>query len=654
MTTHSRPDSCSRRPGVRPPQIWRGWLAGLGLALVTATGFAAPAEFWVAPDGNDRADGTREQPLASPGMALRKVRELRRLNDAKVAEGGRIILRGGVYQLAEPLFVRVEDTATAVAPTIFESAVGEQAWLSGGVPVGGWTKAEAVEGLPTAARGQVWVAEAPKLGGRPLALRDLWVKGSRATRARTPNGGEMSQLVGWDRKEQFATIPATLVSGLRGPGALEMVVAQQWEVAFLRVKALTVTGETAKVTFMAPESAREFQHPWPQPILPPEGGGAFHLANAIEFLDAPGEWFQDPANGRIYYWPERGQDPARDEVTVPVLEQLVRVLGTLDRPVEHVYFRNVGFAHSSWLEPNRSGHVPLQAGMPIVEAYGINPPGTPDKKSLENQAWIERIPAAVAVSGARHVGFLRCEFRHTAASALDLVDGVQDALVEGCRFTDVGGNGIQLGSFQEGGVETHVPYAPQDDRVVVARVRIANNVLRDTANVDWGCVAIGSGYAREIAIEHNDIADSSYTGISVGWGWTKTVNASRDNRVHANRIRRVATRLCDIGGVYTLSAQAGTRVTENVVDEIVISRYVDRPNHWFYLYTDEGSSNVTVRDNWCPEDKFLQNANGPGNVWENNGPQVSPEIKRRAGVQAAFKDLVPADPEPRTVDTPRK
>jgi hypothetical protein len=72
-----------------------------------------------------------------------------------------------------------------------------------------------------------------------------------------------------------------------------------------------------------------------------------------------------------------------------------------------------------------------------------------------------------------------------------------------------------------------------------------------------------------------------------------------------------------------------------------MSPYVDRPDHWFYLYTDEGSSFITVRDNWCAEAKFLQNANGPGNTWENNGPQVSLEIKERAGLQPAFKNLLP-------------
>ena len=208
-----------------------------------------------------------------------------------------------------------------------------------------------------------------------------------------------------------------------------------------------------------------------------------------------------------------------------------------------------------------------------------------------------------------------------------------------CVFRDIGGNGLQIGAFQEGGVETHVPFAPADERELCARLRIANNFTADTANEDWGGVAIVAGYARELTIEHNEITDTSYTGISLGWGWTPVANASRDHRVRANLIHHVATRLCDTAGIYTLSAQPGTIISENVVRDLAPSPYVDRPDHWFYLYTDEGTAGVTVRDNWCPAEKFLQNANGPGNVWINNGPQVSARIRAAAGLEPAFQDI---------------
>jgi hypothetical protein len=35
----------------------------------------------------------------------------------------------------------------------------------------------------------------------------------------------------------------------------------------------------------------------------------------------------------------------------------------------------------------------------------------------------------------------------------------------------------------------------------------------------------------------------------------------------------------------------------------------------------------------------LKNANGPGNLWQNNGPQVSEKNKSAAGREPVFQDL---------------
>ena len=90
----------------------------------------------------------------------------------------------------------------------------------------------------------------------------------------------------------------------------------------------------------------------------------------------------------------------------------------------------------------------------------------------------------------------------------------------------------------------------------------------------------------------------------------------------------------DVGGIYTLSAQPGTLIAENYIDSIYHPGYAHDPKHWFYFYFDEGSSYITIRDNWCPEEKFMHNANGPGNTWENNGPMAGDKIRRAAGVEA--------------------
>jgi hypothetical protein len=617
----------------------------LPVFTLTASQFALaqeskPAEIWVAPSGSDTNLGTANQPLASLAIAQRKARELRRLNDPAGQNGIRIVMRGGTYRLDAPLLFRSEDSGTETSPTRIEAAPGERPVLSGGVPVEGWRKVSRVPGLPSAARGNVWTAEAPRVGGRVLEFRQLWVNDRKAVRARHPNGEALNRLLVWDRPNEEAWIATPALAGLREPGNAEMVFHQQWEIAVCRLKSLRVEGGRTCLKFHSPESRLQFEHPWPQPVMSTNGNGPFYLANANQFLDEPGEWFQESPGGRVFYWPREGEDLSRARVIAPALETLVQIEGSLDRPVAHVEFRGIGFAHTSWMRPSKAGHVPLQAGMFLLDAYKLRPPGTTYHRGLDNQAWLGRPPGAVAVRAAHHLKFERCRFEHLAFSGLDFAGGTHDNVIEGCLFRDAGGNGIQIGKFSDPGIETHLPYTPSDERELATRERIANNLVTDCANEDWGCVGIIVGYGRDIAIEHNEVSNVSYTGISVGWGWNKATNCMSNNRVFANHIHHIATRMCDTAGIYTLSAQPGTVLSGNSVHSITMSPYVFNPEHWFYLYTDEGSSFITVRDNWCPEERFLKNTSGPGNVWENNGPMVSEQIKNAAGLEPAFRDLL--------------
>lgn len=587
-----------------------------------------PLTVWVAPGGDDANAGTKDAPLATIAQAQRKTCDHRRM-------GGRgevtIILKDGVYFLSEPLRFGPKDSGDA--PTWIKSAVDEKATISGGIKIENWEQVtETVAGLCKAARGKIWEAPAPFVNGRPLEFRQFWVGGQKATRARTPNAGDMIRLTLWDRDKREAGFPAGTVESIDDPAGMEMFLQQQWETAILRIKTLKREDGRAIVTFCDPESRIEFEHPWPQPLMPPEGpGGAFILTNRIEFLDSPGEWVLSHRDGKIYYWPREGEDMEKIQAIAPALTTLLEVAGTADRPVEHIHFSEIRFEHAGWSEPSFTGHVPLQLGMKIIDAYKLRPKGTPEWRSLDNQAWVERMPAGVSVTGAEDVWFWRCQFRHMGASGLDLGAATRNCSAVTCHFEDIGGSGLQAGSFQEAPIETHLPYDPQDERELCDGVKIEANTFEDTANEDWGCAAIAAGYVRDIAIEQNYIKNTSYTGISLGWGWTRTINCMRNNLIHANRIERCATRLCDTAGIYTLSAQPGTVISNNVIEKIEMSPWVDRPGQWSYLYADEGSSYMTFKDNWCAEDKTYENAVGAGLTWENNGPDVEESITESAG-----------------------
>ena len=611
---------------------------GLSIGLIfTRPCPAAGGDLWVSPHGSDENPGSKAAPLASVGCALEKWRREQSTKKSYSGEARRLILRDGIYPLQTTLVI-------PNFPVTLEAAPGEHPVLSGGIPIQHWNKmTTGPSGLPEVARGKIWVADVPKVNGHILEFRQLWVNLRKAIRAREPNAENLARLVAWDKTHQMATIPTAALRGIQKPGTLEMIVDQVWEIAVLRVKSIHANGTNSLVSFRQPESKIEFQHPWPPVIVTTNYHAPFFLANALEFLDAPGEWFEDVRAGKIYYWPRADEDLTCAKVFAPVLEKLLQIEGTPDQPAADIHFKGITFAHTAWLRPATQGHVPLQAGMFMLAAGKLSPRGTPYHPKLDNVAWIGRPPAAVSVKNARHISFENCTFEQLAAGGLDFQSGTHDDLVQGCAFRDIGGNGIQLGIFSAPNVETHLPYLPADEREICSRETIANNLVTDCGTEDWGSVGIGVGYARNITISHNEVCDLPYTGISVGWGWTKLTNALRDNFIFANRLQHIGQRLGDFGGIYTLSAQPGTVIAENSIAGVTPNPSVPDPDHWYYLYLDEGSSFITVRDNWCPAEKFLRNANGPGNVWTNNGPQVSEKIKNAAGLEPAFRNLREAE-----------
>lgn len=596
-------------------------------------------EIWISPKGSDFNDGTRQSPKATLTSALRQAREWRRTEDNRIQGGITIYMEGGTYAFHEPVFIRPEDSGTKESPTIIRSVGDEKVILSGGISINGWKK-----------QGKVWVADVPVFNGRPLDFRQLWVNGKKAVRARDVEDFEkMNRICSVDEKNEILYVPAVSIRRLiDNKGNLkakyaEMVLHQMWCVANLRIRSVEVQGDSAAIRFHQPESRIQFEHLWPRPMVTTDGhNSAFYLTNARELQDVPGEWYHDMDARKVYYYPREGEKMQEAEVIVPAVETLVRVEGTVDRPVCHIRFEKITFSYTTWMRPSEKGHVPLQAGMYLTDGYLIEPKMQRDylNHPLDNQGWLGRPAAAVRVVAARQIDFERCRFEHLGSTGLDYEEAVQGGVVRGCLFRDIAGNGLLVGSFSPAAHETHLPYDPADRREVCTQQQINNCYFTEIGNEDWGCLAIAAGYVGDVNIEHNEISEVPYSGISLGWGWTQTVNCMRNNRVHANLIHHYAKHMYDVAGIYTLGSQPKSYVTENCVHSIYKPGYVHDPNHWFYLYTDEGSSFITVRDNWTEGEKYLQNANGPGNVWENNGPKVDSVIRERAGLEAGYKDLL--------------
>ena len=547
--------------------------------------------------------------------ALQQAREERRLNNATDIY---LRLQEGTYYLNQPITVRPEDSGTRIV-------ADGKVIISGGVKISGWKK-----------EGKLYVAEVPDFNGRPLEFRQMYVNGTKAIRARdVADFEDMHRIINVDKANETIYVPAKAVKKIVNAKYAEMVLHEMWCVANLRIKGIKMMGDSAAVTFHQPESHVHFMHPWPSPMVTTDGhNSAFYLTNAKELLDTEGEWYLDARASKVYYMPRKGENMAKAEVIVPAVETLLKVEGTPDEPVHDVIFEGITFSHATWMRPSIYGHAPLQAGMYMIEAYKLRPkmerPNGDHK--LDNQGWVGRPAAAVSLNCAENVSFTKCTFEHNASTGLDYHLYIKGGKVDRCTFRDIGGNGILAGGFSPEGFEAHKPYDPSDERIICTGLSIKNNLITDVTNEDWGCVGIGAGFVKDIRICNNEISEVSYTGISMGWGWNQQVCSMSNNLVKGNLIYNYAKHMYDTAGIYTLGAQPHSLIEGNVVKDIYTPGYVHDPNHWFYLYTDEGSSGIMVRNNWTPAEKFLKNANGPGNTWENNGPGVADSIKAKAGI----------------------
>jgi len=603
--------------------IFLGWFPSL---------FAG--EIYVSLQGNDKNPGTKEAPFNTLNRAIKQAREWRRLNRPEVAGGIYIRLEEGVYAQRNSLFLRPEDSGTPDSPTVICAVDGAHPVISGGVAVMGWKRGCSHPAVPEKLRQKIWSAEAPLIGNRRVETRQMWVNGHKVQRAaQFPDGG-LERMIDFNPEEQTITIPVSQSVNserLQNAGQLEMIVHQRWAIAILRVKSIDVKDGQAVVSFHEPESHLEFAHPWPQPVIGGEkGNSSFCLTNALELLDQPGEWFQEYPSGTIYYYPQADENMETAEVIIPALETLVTIDGTLSRPVKHIQFNGITFAHTSWMRPSYQGHVTLQGGFPLLDAYKLQEPGLPEKAELENQAWITRPETAIRVRGAEHIDFKHCTFRHLSSTGLDYEWAVTASSVEDCQFTDIGGTALLVGAFPDGGFETHIPFIPADVRELCSHITIRNNIISNVTNEDWGCVGIGTGYVRNMDISHNEVCHLNYSGICVGWGWTSLESGMCNNRIEANYVHHFARRLYDAGGLYTLSNQPGSVMRNNRIEHLIEAPYATN-DRAFYIYLDEATDGYTMENNWCPAERFDSNRPGKKNVWKNNGPQVADSIKYKAG-----------------------
>ncbi len=473
-----------------------------------------------------------------------------------------IVIREGNHFLSQPIILTPRDSNLKVV-----AYPGARPILSGGRLITGWRQ--------TTLNGRVvWAADYPQARQGKGPFRELWVNGHRAVRARLPNWGylEVADLpdktTNWtDGHSRFRYAEGDLKAWPTITNA-DVMVMTRWVESRLPVVAVD---EKERLVMFGKRSV--FQ------LVP---GDRYYVEGALELLDTPGEWYLDAASGRVFYAPLPGESLERAEVIAPALPSVLRLEGQPEagKFVENVNLLGLTFAHAEWDFP-RDPELAKRSAMvwpaPSTEIGGFA------------QAAIG-VSGAVWGEGVRQSRFEDCKFLHLGAYALELGRGCQSNWISRCEFVDLGAGGIKIG-------ETRIRDNPAE---LAGANEVSDCRLSEGGRTFHSAIGIWIGQSPNNRILHNEIHDFYYTGISIGWTWGYDPRAlATNNLVAFNHVHHIGVMsdgdgpiLSDMGGIYTLGMQPGTRILNNLWHDIAGFRY----GGWG-IYTDEGSSGIRVESN---------------------------------------------------------
>jgi len=482
--------------------------------------------FYVSTTGSDNNDGSINSPFATIEKA-RDVIRAEKKNSALTAYT--VYLREGIYHISKTIEFDDRDAARDEAPTIIKAYDSETVRISGGISIkpewiGKVADTTVSERFITRAKDKILQIDyssfntnegeiVPRGFGRPVSViqMELFAKDKAYFLARYPNSGfehivkvinKGSVPSGGDLSGKGGTIEYTAPRIDRWSMAEDAWIGGYFGYGFAddAVAVKKVDGKRNRITTKQPtfygfSSGEQFH--------------GFYGFNMIEELEAPGEYYVDKKNKKIYFIPYDEND--LNDLSLSVIEEpLAAVENTSD-----IYFENITF------ECTRGMGVYVEGGSDIHFT----------------SCTFRNIGTAALCFGkgvktyTNFRGETVTELTSRALSTFHAPDGRncgKDHVVDNCEIYNTGSGGIFMG----GG--SRLTLERGNNRITNC---IIHNVNRWNKTYSPGVLIDGVGNV----IDHTEISDCAGPGVLLN---------GNDHIIEYNIISNVSTEGEDMGGFY--------------------------------------------------------------------------------------------------------
>lgn len=515
-------------------------------------------------------------PFKTPYRALEAVKQLRVTGNH----------RPFTVSLTEDCFLDRPLVFSGEISAVTLESFGERKRIIGGKPLTGW-KWDTFNGVKC-----ISAVLPKKEDGSRWAFTDFFVNGKRAAETRYPKEGTFRAL----KTENDVTYPLFSPSkwfiadkkDLEGIAGIEDAAVNYYHFWIDEHSPVeSYDAESGKLTMLY-ESRFAISTTYSEHET---SALYYYLTNVPCMFGEKNEWYLDRNTGTVYYVPEDDSiEPEKTVAYYPVISKLIEVES------EDIRIRNLEIMCSSGDYVSRMENDSETGSYTESEnaAYASD---------VQSVCWA---PGAVNFVNSKRCGIYGCALHGVGVHAVNIETGCKNIRIEQNEIYDICAGGVRIFGAPAGS-----PAELETGECVIRSNLIHHCGVRYAA----GCgVLICHSACNEVS--ENEIHHLDYTGVSFGWVWGYAENSSFGNIIRGNHIHHIGLgKLSDMGGIYLLGKQPGTIVSENRIHDVTSTAY----GGWG-IYTDEGSSYITVENNvvYNTKSECYHQHYGSRNVVRNN------------------------------------